>query len=449
MTGRAAGASRRLERSLLGGGHVYPPEAVMNRRAFLFGTITSLALPAVARSGTLGIDLPQLHGSLAVPEPSPVARRTGDRSVELPAAINRAASAGRPLRIPAGRYEVSNIRLPDRARVVGVPGETRLVYSGGGRFLYADEARTLSLEGLVLDGANRMLSDEDDGLLSLAFVDNADLARLAVQGSVGHGVALTRTGGSLRDCSVSGAVGVGIMSTEGNALTIAGNTVSDCVGGGIHLRRWTVGNDGSTVRDNRIHGVGEAGVRLSSAGTVRIAGNDLQAIEGAAIVADAASAGTSVSNNAIDGAALGIALLADGGDRLSLVEGNVVRNVVEASVVGAAGKRAGGVGIHVETHGSVTGNVIEAAPHLGLSLGWGAMLGNVVASGNVIRRAGTGIGVSVLASEQATIVTGNLLVDVPGGAVRGMRFAEFATDDLARVGAAAWPGLTVGENRVA
>ena len=190
----------------------------MNRRAFLFGTITSLALPAVARSGTLGIDLPQLRGSLAVPEPRPVARRTGDRSVELQAAINRAASAGRPLRIPAGRYEVSNIRLPDRARVVGVPGETRLVYSGGGRFLYADEARTLSLEGLVLDGANRMLSDEDDGLLSLAFVDNADLARLAVKaglerascrlqvdlvgsgpfrsGAVGHvggGIDLTRT----------------------------------------------------------------------------------------------------------------------------------------------------------------------------------------------------------------------------------------------------------------
>ena len=94
-------ASRRLERSLLGGGHVCPPEAFMNRRAFLFGTIASLALPAVARSGTLGIDLPQLRGSLAVPETRPVARRTGDRSVELQAAINRAASAGRPLRIPA------------------------------------------------------------------------------------------------------------------------------------------------------------------------------------------------------------------------------------------------------------------------------------------------------------------------------------------------------------
>ena len=46
-------------------------------------------------------------------------------------------------------------------------------------------------------------------------------------------------------------------------------------------------------------------------------------------------------------------------------------------------------------------------------------------------------------------MTGNLLVEVPGGAVRGMRFAEFATEDLTRVGAVALPGLTVGENRVA
>ena len=263
----------------------------MNRRAFLFGTITSLALPAVARSGTLG--LPELRGSLTAPETRPVARRTGDRSAELQAAINRAARAGRPLYIPAGRYDVSNIHLPDRTRLVGVPGETRLVYSGGGRLLYSEDARTLSLDGLTLDGANRTLSDEDDGLLSLAFVEDLDVSRLVVRGSIGHGIALTRTGGSLRDCRVSGAGGVGIVSTEGRALAIAGNTVSDCSGGGVHLRRWTAGDDDSTVRDNRIDRVGGVGIRLSSAGNVRIADNDLHAIEGAAIVADAASIGAS------------------------------------------------------------------------------------------------------------------------------------------------------------
>lgn len=418
----------------------------MNRRAFLFGTITSLAMPAVARSGTLG--LAELRGSLTAPEMPPVARRTGDRSAELQAAINGAARAGRPLYIRSGRYDVSNIHLPDRARLVGVPGETRLVYSGGGRLLYSEDARTLSLDGLTLDGANRTLSDEDDGLLSLAFVEDIDISRLVVQGSVGHGIALTRVAGSLRDCRISGAGGAGIMSTEGRVLVVAGNTVSDCGGGGIHLRRWTAGDDGSTLRDNRIDRVGGVGIRLSSAANVRISDNDLRAIEGPAIVADGTSGGASVSGNVIDGAELGIALLG-GGDRLSLVEGNTVRNVAGGKPVAVAGGRAGGVGIHVETPGSLTGNVVEGAPHLGLSLGWGATLGNVVASGNVVRRAGVGIGVSVLAPEQATVVTGNLLFDVPGGAVRGMRFAEFATEDLTRVGAAAWPGLTVGENRVA
>ncbi|WP_370674357.1 TIGR03808 family TAT-translocated repetitive protein [Pleomorphomonas sp. PLEO] len=420
----------------------------MNRRAFLFGTITSLAMPAVARSGTLG--LAELRGSLTAPEARPIVRRTGDRSMELQAAINRAARAGRPLYIPAGRYEVSNIHLPDRTRLVGVPGETRLVYSGGGRLLYSEDAHTLSLDGLALDGANRTLSDEDDGLLSLAFVEDLDISRLLVQGSVGHGIALTRVGGSLRDCRVSGAGGVGIVSTEGRALAIAGNAVSDCARGGIHLRRWTAGDDGSTLRDNRIDRVGGGGIRLSSAGNVRISDNDLRAIEGVGIVADAGSVGAAVSGNTIDGAGLGIALLGGNGDRLSLVEGNTVRNIAGDTALTAVGGRSGGVGIHVETPGSVTGNIVEAAPHLGLSLGWGATLGSVVASGNVVRRTGVGIGVSVLAPpEQATIVTGNLLVEVPGGAVRGMRFAEFATDDLTRIGAAAWPGLTVGENRVA
>ncbi len=419
----------------------------MNRRAFLFGTITSLAMPAVARSGTLGIGLPELRGSLTAPESHPIARRAGDRSIELQAAINRAAAAGRPLYIRAGRYEVSNIRLPDRARLVGVPGETQLVYSGGGRFLYSDGAHALSLEGLTLDGANRALSDEEDGLLSLVFVEDLDVSRLVVQGSVGHGVALTRVGGCVRNCQISGASGAGIISTEGKALAISENAVSDCARGGIHLQRWTVGDDGSTLRDNRIDRVGDAGIRLSSAGGVRVSENNLRNIDGPAIIADAMSAGTSVSGNTIDGAGLGVALLGGEGEGLSLVEGNTIRNLADQIDAKMIAGRAPGVGIHIETHGSVIGNVVEAAPHLGLSLGWGAALGNVVASGNVVRNAGVGVGVSVLASGQSTVITGNLLLDVPAGAVRGTRFSEFATDDLTRVGAA-WPGLTVGENRV-
>ncbi len=421
----------------------------MNRRSFLFGTIACLAMPAVARSGTLGIGLSEMRGSLLAPEPA-APRRTGDRSAEFQFAINRAAAAGRPLYIRAGSYDVSNIRLPDRTRLVGVPGETRLIYSGGGRFLYSEDARRLSLDGLMLEGANRALTDEDDGLLSLAFVEDLDVSHLTVQGSAGHGMALTRTAGSIRDCRIFGVRGTGIVSTEGRAVTIAGNVVSDCAGGGVHLRRWTAGEDGSTVRDNHIDRVGLVGVRLSSAGSVRISDNNLGVIEGSAILADEASAGTSVSGNTIDGAALGIALLGNGGAGLSLVEGNTVRNVASGTPAAAATSgRAAGVGIHVETPGTVTGNIVEAASHLGLSLGWGATLGSVVASGNVVRRAGAGIGVSVVAEAQATVITGNLLVDVPGGAVRGMRFAEFATEDLTRVGAVALPGLTVGENRVA
>lgn len=420
----------------------------MNRRAFLLGTITSLGLTTVARSGTAAPDLMELRGSLAeAPAERPAA--ADDRSAALQAAIDKAAGAGRPLYLGPGRYEVSNIRLPDRARIVGVPGETRLVYSGGGRLLYADDARTLALEGLSIDGANRALADEEDGLLSLAFVDDLTLSGIEVIGSSGHGVALTRSGGRLRDCRISGARGVGLVSTEGRALVIDGNEIGDCLGGGIHLRRWTAGEDGASLTDNRLSRLGGAGIRLTAASGVRVSGNDLRGVTGAAVLADAASTGAAVSANVIDGAALGIALFGGADDRLSMVEGNMIRNMADDGAADRLGGRAAGVGIHVETHGTVTGNVVEEAPHLGLSLGWGAALGNVVASGNIIRRAGAGIGVSVLAPEQTTVVTGNLLVGVTGGAVRGMRFAEFVTDDLMRIGTAAVPGLTVGENRVA
>lgn len=420
----------------------------MHRRAFLLGTITSLGLTAVARSGTLGFDAGELRGSLVPPVARPIVQ-IDESSAALQSAVDKAARAGRPLYLTPGRYEVSNIRLPHRTRLVGVPGETWIVYSGGGRLFYTEDARTLALEGLSIDGANRALTDEDDGLLSFAFVDDLSLSRLDVIGSAGHGVSLTRSGGRLSDCRVSGARGFGLVSTEGHSFGIDRNDISSCLGGGIHLRRWTAGEDGASLTGNRLTDLGGSGIRLDGASGVRVSGNDLHGMTGPGIVADAASTGAAISGNTIDGAALGIALLGGADERLSMVEGNMIRNMAATVSADQLGGRAGGVGIHIEAHGTVTGNVVEEAPHLGLSLGWGAALGNVVASGNIIRRAGAGIGVSVLAPEQTTVVTGNLLVGVENGAVRGMRFAEFATDDLMRVGTAQVPGLTVGENRVA
>lgn len=418
----------------------------MNRRAFLFGTVLSLAAPVVARSGTLGVNLGPLRGSIDEAIVSSIA--ADDRSAALQAAINRATRAGRPLYLGPGRYEVSNINLPDGCRIVGVPGRTVVVYAGGGRLFHCDGGRTLAIDGLSIDGCNRALADDDDGLLSLAFVEDVRLDRIEVIGSSGHGIALARSSGRVNDCRVSGARGCGIVSTEGDSLTIADSTVADSRGG-IHLRRWTPGDDGSTLSGNRLTGIGGAAIRLSGAGNVRISGNDIRTIAGPAIIADALSPATAVSDNAIDGASLGIALCGGSDARLSLVDGNRVRNIVGSGNAVLTEGRADGVGIHLETHGTLTGNAVETVSRLGLSLGWGATLGNVVASGNVIRAAAAGIGVSVMAPDAATVVTGNLLVGVPDGAVRGMRYADYATDDLTRVGAATIPGLVVGDNRVA
>ena len=53
------------------------------------------------------------------------------------------------------------------------------------------------------------------------------------------------------------------------------------------------------------------------------------------------------------------------------------------------------IGIYVEADALVTGNVIENAPSFGIVAGWGKYLRDVAISGNVIRRAFVGIGISV------------------------------------------------------
>ena len=83
-----------------------------------------------------------------------------------------------------------------------------------------------------------------------------------------------------------------------------------------------------------------------------------------------------------------------------------------------------------------------------MQIGWGPYLRNVVATGNVIRKAGTGIVVSVVEGAGTAVISDNVIDGALNGAVVGQRWAESATGDLASSNDSGYAHLTVERNHV-
>ena len=58
--------------------------------------------------------------------------------------------------------------------------------------------------------------------------------------------------------------------------------------------------------------------------------------------------------------------------------------------------------------------MVENAPLYGMKIGWGPYMRNVVATGNVIRKAGTGIAVTVVEGAGSAVISDNVIADVEG-----------------------------------
>jgi uncharacterized secreted repeat protein (TIGR03808 family) len=400
-------------------------------------------------------------------------------------ALNRvlrdAASAGMPVVLPAGDYLVSGIDLPEGVDLSGSAGSTRLVHGGGDMLLSASGLKRLRLSGLVIDGASRPLGPDTGGLLHLRDIADLTIEDCAIAGSPAHGIRAEGCGGRIAGNRITAAAMAGLYAIDSRALSITGNTVSDCGNGGILVHRWEAGADGTMVSGNRISriaategGTGENGngINVFRAANVMVSGNHISDCAFSAIRANAATnvqiadnqclrsgetaiysefgfEGAIVSDNLIDGAANGILIVNfnDGG-RLAVVSGNLVRNLKLDGPYLHDG--AGfGFGIAVEADTVVSGNVIENAPKYGLMLGWGPYLRNVVATGNLVRKAGIGCAVTVVEGSGTALISDNLFQDVPGGGIVGFRWNEKTTGDLMTSGAGTFPHLTLSGNRSA
>jgi uncharacterized secreted repeat protein (TIGR03808 family) len=394
--------------------------------------------------------------------------------------LAEASERNAPISLPPGTYLVSNLKLPARVRLSGVPGATRIVYGGNGHLMMAEQAEHIELTGLVFDGSNRWLGDYTQGLLDLRRVAHLVIDNCQVTGSGKSGLALEHAVGRVGRSDISGAADAGIYSVEAGGLEISGNNVSDCANGGILVHRWQAAEDGTIVSGNRVQRIGARsggtgqngnGINAFRAGNVIISGNVVSDCAFTAIRANSASnlqitgntcsrsgetgiysefsfEGAILTNNLVDGAANGISIVNfNEGGRMAVCANNIVRNLTTVGPY-TADPPGFGVGISAEADTTVSGNVVENAPLYGMQLGWGPYLRNVVATGNIIRKAGTGIVVSVVEGSGSAVISDNVIDGVKNGAIIGQRWADPVTGDLAKSSDSGYAHLTVERNKV-
>lgn len=450
---------------------------MLNRRTLLRGT-AGFAVLGLSRGGALAKTA--MRGSIDATELGVQPDAPDDQSKAFTRMLAEANERNAPVFLPPGNYVVSNLTLPARVRLSGVSGASRILYGGDGHLLTAEQAEHIELTALVFDGANRWLADDAQGLLDLRRVAHLVIDNCTVTGSGKHGLALEHAAGRVERCEISGAADAGIYSVEAAGLAISDNTVSDCGNGGILVHRWQQAEDGTIVSGNRVQrvsarsgGTGQNGnginafragnvtitgnivsdcafsaIRANSSSNLQITGNTCSRSGETALYSEFAFEGAIIANNIVDGAANGISIVNfNEGGRMGVCSGNIVRNLSTSGPY-PADAPGFGVGISVEADTTVSGNVIENAPLYGMQIGWGAYMRNVVATGNIIRQAGTGIAVTVVEGAGTAIISDNVIDGAKNGAIIGQRWAEPVTGDLTSLGNAGYAHLTVERNRV-
>jgi uncharacterized secreted repeat protein (TIGR03808 family) len=444
----------------------------------LFGTGAALtpkawaqARPAGAAAlGSFGLDAAQFGLRPGAPD---------DQSQKLQAALVEAARREVPLIVAPGRYRIANVVLPEGARLSGVAGATQFVAAQAGPLLLARRIRRAALSGLVLDGLD-LRSGQRNGLLVAEEI--ADLAiadcEFANAGSVG--LTLNRTAARILGNRFRSMRESALFSLDSRGLSIEGNQVEDCGNNGIQLWRSQPGDEQSLIRGNRINrirsdaggdGPNGNGISLYKAGGVIIEGNSLRdcaltfirnnsgsAVQiignqgrrcgETALYSEFAFEGAIVTGNLVEDCAQGANITnLDHGGRLSVFANNIVRNAQKGFA--PKGKElVGGMGVHVEAEATVTGNVIEGASDIGISLGWSWGMRNLVATGNMVRKTGIGISVSLVPKERNCLIANNIIAEAKAGAVVGTEYGKVVTGDLTKAADQRAAGVRVENNAV-
>ena len=434
------------------------------------GAVGSLfATPARATPqplGSLGLDVTHFGVNPGSPD---------DQSDALQRAIDASAAARVPLWLPAGNYIAADLVLPSGAQLYGIRGATRLVLGNGASIVAASRADQITLQGIVFDGRAHFLPD-GRGLISLRETRGVRILDCHVQESGGNGIVLLGCEGEVAHTTVIGAQNAAIFANDSRGLVISQNTILNAGNNGILVWRSALGDDGTQVLANRIENVAAAAggsgqngnginvfraanvivadnrikqcafsaVRGNSASNLHIRGNSASDLGEVALYAEFGFEGAVIAGNSVERAATGVSITNfNEGGRLAVCQGNLLRNMSRGDT-----KIGQGVGIAVEADAAVTGNVIEGAPLAGIIVGWGQYMRDVTVTGNVVRVAPIGIGVSVAPGAGSAVVAHNLIAGSTAGAIVGMDRERTITADLSRAEATQHAQITVSGNRV-
>ena len=130
---------------------------VMGRRQVmaggLAGTVGILGAVGPRRAEARGT----ASGIINAAELGLVPNGSRDQSKVFQKILNDAIMAGQQVFVPAGHYLLADIFLLDGVQIIGVPGQTHLLYSGGKSFFSGDKANGILLSGLVFDGQGKKL----------------------------------------------------------------------------------------------------------------------------------------------------------------------------------------------------------------------------------------------------------------------------------------------------
>jgi uncharacterized secreted repeat protein (TIGR03808 family) len=403
-----------------------------------------------------------------------------DQTRLLQRAIDEAARAQVPLALPPGVYRTGMLRLQGGTQLVGVRGATRLIFTGGASMFQGEGAGGIGLTNITLDGGGIPLPTRR-GLVHCLGGRDIRIVDCEITGSGGNGIWLENVSGDVSGNIITATATTAIVSFDAQGLAVSRNTIIGTNDNGIEILRTTIGDDGTLVADNRIEdikagpgGSGQYGnainafragnvivrgnrirncdysaVRGNSASNIQITGNSVSNVREVALYSEFSFEGAVIANNTVEGAAVGVSVCNfNEGGRIAVVQGNIIRNLLPKRPIGTAPDDDAGIGIYVEADTSVIGNVIENAPSFGIVAGWGKYLRDVVISGNVIRNAFVGVGVSVTPGAGTALVNNNMISETPRGAVVGLDHARPVTSDLSAEGAQRFAQVVTGTNAV-
>ncbi len=325
-----------------------------------------------------------------------------DQTKVLQRAIDEAARAQVPLALPPGVYRTGLLRLQSGTQLVGVRGATKFVFVGGASMLSGEGTNSVGLTGITLDGGGIKLPDRR-GLVHCLGGRDIRITDCEIIGSGGNGVWFENVSGDISGNIITRSATTAIVSFDAQGLLVSRNTIQGTNDNGIEILRTAIGDDGTQVIDNRIEdikagpgGSGQYGnainafragnvivrgnrirncdysaVRGNSASNIQITGNSVSDVREVALYSEFSFEGAVIANNTVDGAALGVSVCNfNEGGRIAVVQGNVIRNLLQKRPIGTAPDDDAGIGIYVEADTSVTGNVIENAPAFGIIAGW-------------------------------------------------------------------------------